>query len=63
MVPRIEPECQARAERLLHPRRLQAGCTVPILRFASWQQGAQLDRFVAGVAPRLRDAAVAAGAA
>jgi alkanesulfonate monooxygenase SsuD/methylene tetrahydromethanopterin reductase-like flavin-dependent oxidoreductase (luciferase family) len=34
---------------------LEAGCTVPILRFASWQQEAQLDAFLAEVAPRLRD--------
>jgi alkanesulfonate monooxygenase SsuD/methylene tetrahydromethanopterin reductase-like flavin-dependent oxidoreductase (luciferase family) len=34
---------------------LEAGCTVPILRFASWQQEAQLAAFLAEVAPRLRD--------
>jgi alkanesulfonate monooxygenase SsuD/methylene tetrahydromethanopterin reductase-like flavin-dependent oxidoreductase (luciferase family) len=34
---------------------LEAGCTVPILRFASWQQEAQLKAFLAEVAPRLRD--------
>jgi alkanesulfonate monooxygenase SsuD/methylene tetrahydromethanopterin reductase-like flavin-dependent oxidoreductase (luciferase family) len=34
---------------------LDAGCTVPILRFASWEQEKQFDRFVEHVAPLLRD--------
>jgi alkanesulfonate monooxygenase SsuD/methylene tetrahydromethanopterin reductase-like flavin-dependent oxidoreductase (luciferase family) len=34
---------------------LDAGCTVPILRFASWEQEKQLDRFVEHVVPLLRD--------
>jgi hypothetical protein len=42
---------------------LQAGCTVPILRFASWQQDVQFDRFATEVMPRLRDVVVAADAA
>jgi alkanesulfonate monooxygenase SsuD/methylene tetrahydromethanopterin reductase-like flavin-dependent oxidoreductase (luciferase family) len=42
---------------------LEAGCTVPILRFASWQQNAQFDAFVAEVMPRLRDLVPAVSAA
>lgn len=34
---------------------LEAGCTVPIIRFASWEQEKQLERFAEGVAPLLRD--------
>ena len=34
---------------------LDAGCTVPIVRFASWEQEKQLDRFVAEVVPMLGD--------
>ncbi len=34
---------------------LEAGCTVPIIRFASWHQEAQFDAFVTEVVPRLRD--------
>ncbi len=34
---------------------LDAGCTIPIVRFASWQQEQQLDRFVAEVLPMLGD--------
>ena len=34
---------------------LDAGCTVPILRFASWEQEKQFDRFAERVAPLLRD--------
>lgn len=34
---------------------LDAGCTVPIVRFASWEQEKQLDRFVGEVVPQLRD--------
>lgn len=35
---------------------LDAGCTIPVLRFASWKQAEQLHRFVGDVFPRLRDA-------
>jgi alkanesulfonate monooxygenase SsuD/methylene tetrahydromethanopterin reductase-like flavin-dependent oxidoreductase (luciferase family) len=34
---------------------LEAGCTVPIIRFASWEQAAQLDAFATEVVPRLGD--------
>jgi alkanesulfonate monooxygenase SsuD/methylene tetrahydromethanopterin reductase-like flavin-dependent oxidoreductase (luciferase family) len=34
---------------------LDAGCTVPIVRFASWEQEKQFDRFAERVAPLLRD--------
>ena len=34
---------------------LEAGCTVPIIRFASWEQEAQFDAFASEVVPRLRD--------
>ena len=32
---------------------LEAGCTIPVLRFASWAQVTQLERFAADVVPRL----------
>ena len=35
---------------------LEAGCTIPVLRFASSAQIEQLERFVADVVPQLRDA-------
>ena len=34
---------------------LEAGCTTPILRFASWRQEAQFDTFIREVVPYLRD--------
>jgi alkanesulfonate monooxygenase SsuD/methylene tetrahydromethanopterin reductase-like flavin-dependent oxidoreductase (luciferase family) len=37
---------------------LEAGCTIPVLRFASSAETEQLERFVADVFPRLRDALV-----
>ena len=42
---------------------LEAGCTVPIIRFASWQQEAQFDAFAGEVVPRLRDLVEPAAAA
>lgn len=38
---------------------LDVGCTIPVLRFASWNQLEQLERFVADVFPRLQDALAA----
>ena len=34
---------------------IEAGCTIPILRFASWRQMEQIEAFAGGVAPYLRD--------